>query len=261
MNEAEAAKQAYDVIIHMDEPRYWYFMIGSILIGYTVVQAFQKLTGARKERALRNLGIFMVLVCLVPPLYGLLSPDVTLNIHRNIPLHFCGINGWLVALNCFWKNQKVFTFSAFLGTIGGVHALLTPQLTIGDAPMILTHYYANHTAIVVIPIVMARAYGFRFPKWGWIWTYGVAAVLSTSVGVFNWYLNTFHPADITANYMYMWEAPKVDNPFVRNLAWPWYILPLHAALLLHLVVINFFYRWAMPLDALAEKSLAVRRFT
>jgi uncharacterized membrane protein YwaF len=167
----------------------------------------------------------------------------------------------LVALNCFWKNQKVFTFSAFLGTIGGLHALLTPQLTIGDAPMILTHYYANHTAIVVIPIVMARAYGFRFPKWGWIWTYGVAAVLSTSVGVFNWYLNTFHPADITANYMYMWEAPKVDNPFVRNLAWPLYILPLHAALLLHLVVINFFYRWAMPLDALAEKSWAVRRFT
>jgi hypothetical protein len=61
--------------------------------------------------------------------------------------------------------------------------------------------------------------------------------------------------------MYMWEAPKVDNPFVRNLAWPLYILPLHAALLLHLVVINFFYRWAMPFDALAEKSWAVRRFT
>ena len=30
MNEAEAVKQAYDVVIHMDEPRYWYFMIGSI---------------------------------------------------------------------------------------------------------------------------------------------------------------------------------------------------------------------------------------
>ena len=233
-------------------------MIGSFLIGYTVVQAFQKLTGARKERALRNLGIFMVLVCLVPPLYGLLSPDLTLNIHRNIPLHFCGINGWLVALNCFWKNQKVFTFSAFLGTIGGVHALLTPQLTIGDAPMILTHYYANHTAIVVIPIIMARVYGFRFPKWGWIWTYGVAAVLSTSVGVFNWYLNTFHPADITANYMYMWEAPKADNPFVElGSAMVYFAVARRAVLGGN----QFFHQWAMPLDALAEKSWAVRRFT
>ena len=261
MNEAEAIQQAYDVIVRMDEPRYWYCLISSVLVGYTVVQAYQKLTGSRKERALRNLGIFMIFVNLMPPLYGMLNPDVELTIHRNLPVHFCGINGWLVALNCFWKNQKVFTFSAFLGTIGGVHALLTPQLTIGDAPLILAQYYANHTAILVIPIIMARVYGFRFPKWGWAWTYAVAAVLSTSVGVLNWYLNTYHPAEISANYMYMWEAPKVDNPFVPDLAWPWYILPLHATLVLHLVVINFFYRWAMPLDALTEKSWAVRRFT
>ena len=261
MNEAEAVKQAYDVVIHMDEPRYWYFMLGSVLAGFVVVQAFQKLTGARKERALRNMGIFMVFVNLIPPLYGILNPDVDLTVHRNLPVHFCGINGWLLALNCFWKNQKVFTFSAFLGTIGGVHALLTPQLTIGDAPVILTHYYFNHTAIVVIPIIMARAYGFRFPQWGWIWTYLAAAVLSTSVGVFNWYLNTYHPADVTANYMYMWEAPKVDNPFVQDMAWPWYILPLHAALLLHLVVLNFCYRWGTPLELLAGKSWAVRRFS
>ena len=122
MNEAEAVKQAYDVVIHMDEPRYWYFMLGSVLAGFVVVQAFQKLTGARKERALRNMGIFMVFVNLIPPLYGILNPDVDLTVHRNLPVHFCGINGWLLALNCFWKNQKVFTFSAFLGTIGRVHA-------------------------------------------------------------------------------------------------------------------------------------------
>ena len=88
-----------------------------------------------------------------------------------------------------------------------------------------------------------------------------AALLSTSVGVFNWYLNTYHPADVTANYMYMWEAPKVDNPFVQDMAWPWYILPLHAALVLHLVIINFCYRWGTPLESLVGKSWAVRRFT
>ncbi|MBN31475.1 MAG: hypothetical protein CL845_05705 [Crocinitomicaceae bacterium] len=261
MNEAKTIQKAYDIVIRMDEPRYWYFLLGSFLAGFVVVQAFQKLRGERKERALRNMGIFMVCVNLVLPLYGMLHPDVDLSLHRNLPVHFCGINGLLVAFNCFWKNQKIFTFSAFLGTIGGLHALLTPQLTIGDAPVILTHYYFNHSAIIVIPIIMARAYGFRFPKWGWVWTYAAAAVLSTAVGGFNWYLNTFHPADVTANYMYMWEAPKVDNPFVQDMAWPWYILPLHAGLVLHLVVINFCYRWGTPMAALAEKSLWLRRFS
>ena len=82
MNEAEAIQQAYDVIVRMDEPRYWYCLISSVLVGYTVVQAYQKLTGSRKERALRNLGIFMIFVNLMPPLYGMLNPDVELTIHR-----------------------------------------------------------------------------------------------------------------------------------------------------------------------------------
>ena len=261
MDESNASQQAYDVVIHMDEPRYWYLILGSILAGFVVVQAFQKLTDNRKESALRAMGVVMIVANLVPLTYGLLSPEIELSVHRNLPVHFCALNGWLLAFNCFWKNQKVFTFSAFLGTIGGMHALLTPQLTIGDAPVILLHYYFSHTAIVVIPIIMARSYGFRFPKWGWIWTYAVAAVLSTSVGVFNWYLNAFHPAEISANYMYMWEPPKVDNPFVQDLAWPWYILPLHGALVLHLLVLNALYRWATPLDGLAGKSWWMRRFS
>jgi len=47
--------------------------------------------------------------------------------------------------------------------------------------------------------------------------------------------------------MYMTEPPKADNPFVfHDLAWPWYVLPLHAALVLHLLVLNALYRWRFP---------------
>jgi hypothetical protein len=61
--------------------------------------------------------------------------------------------------------------------------------------------------------------------------------------------------------MYMWEAPKVDNPFVQKAEWPWYILPLHAALVLHLLVINAGYRWGTPLEALAGEKWWRRRFS
>jgi hypothetical integral membrane protein (TIGR02206 family) len=181
--------------------------------------------------------------------------------HRNLPLHLCGVNYALVALNCFFKNERLFMFSAFTGTIGGVHALLTPQLTIGDAPLVLIDYYFKHTAIVVMPMVMARSFGFRFPKWGWIWTYSAVAVLTTVVGCFNWWLNTYFPGSISANYMYMWEAPKADNPFVFDLPRPWYILPLHGALILHLLVINALYRWGTPVPEIAGLSWVRRNFS
>ena len=31
----------------------------------------------------------------------------------------------------------------------------------------------------------------------------------------------------------------------RDLGWPWYVLPLHAALILHLLVLNALYRWRL----------------
>jgi uncharacterized membrane protein YwaF len=152
-----------------------------------------------------------------------------------------------VALNCFWRNRTVFLFTAFMGTIGGFHAILTPQLTVGDDLPILIHYYINHAALIFVPIVMSQSFGMRFPKWGWVTAYFISAGISTLMAGVNHGLNTLVPGEVLANYMYMTEAPKVDNPFVfHDLAWPWYVLPLHAALVLHLLVLNSLYRWRFP---------------
>ena len=65
----------------------------------------------------------------------------------------------------------------------------------------------------------------RFPKWGWVTAYFIAAGASTVMAGINMALNTYVPGDAVANYMYMTEPPKVDNPFVfHDLAWPWYVL-------------------------------------
>ena len=98
-----------------------------------------------------------------------------------------------------------------------------------------------------MPIIMFRHYGMRLPYRGWMKTYGFAVAISTVVGCINWLLNTYLPvpADQAANYMYMWEAPKVNNPLVRaDWGWPGYLAPLHVALIAHLIVINAIYRRA-----------------
>jgi len=247
----------YDVVIRMSEPRYWVLLVLSFLAGLALIRRFKGLQGASRDRALKQLGGVLLALQIGYQAVMLLDPGFEWTLHRSLPLHFCGINIWLVALNCFWKNRTVFLFTAFMGTIGGFHAILTPQLTVGDDLPILIHYYINHAALVFVPIVMSQSFGMRFPKWGWITAYFIAAGASTVMAGINMALNTYVPCDAVANYMYMTEPPKVDNPFVfHDLAWPWYVLPLHAALMLHLIVLNALYRWRFPAGGPSASSVA-----
>ena len=242
----------YDLVIHSDEPRYWGFLLGSLFLGILLVRFFSSLEEAQKTPMLKRFGVLLFMGNVTLPLYAILDPDQALTWHRSLPLHFCGMNYILIAVNCFARNRFIFMFTAFLGTIGGVHGILTPQLTVGDAPLVLVDYYLRHLSIIFLPIVMARSFGFQFVRYGWMFIYLSAAVISSSIGFFNWILNTLFSNEVVANYMYMWEAPKVDNPFVPEWPWPYYIFALHAGLNLNLLVINIIYRWLSPLESMVK---------
>ena len=209
----------YDVVIHMSEPRYWMLLVASLIGGLTLLNRFKRLSEGRKDRALKQLGWTLLALQVAYQFYMLLDPNFNWTVHRCLPLHFCGINIWLVALNCFWRHRTVFLFTAFMGTIGGFHAILTPQLTVGDAWPILIHYYINHAALIFVPVLMGQSLGMRFPKWGWMHAYLIAAILSTLMAGVNAGLNTWVPGEALANYMYMTEPPKVDNPSYFTI-WP-----------------------------------------
>ena len=57
-----------------------------------------------------------------------------------------------------------------------------------------------------------------------------------------------HPDGVMANYMYVWEIPQANNPLIIDLPWPWYLAPLHVALLGHLIVVNALFRWLLPTE-------------
>ena len=136
----------YDVVIRMSEPRYWVLLAGSLLAGWALIRRFQSIDEVVKDRALKQLGGVLLLLQVGYQGWMLFDETFDWTIHRSLPLHFCGINIWLVALNCFWRNPTVYLFTAFMGTIGGAHAILTPQLTVGDDMPILIHYYINHAS-------------------------------------------------------------------------------------------------------------------
>lgn len=231
----------------MSEPRYWVMLLSCVGAGLWAVRYFHRNLGD-SVRARKGLGIFMLGLQGIDLLLALFHPDIGFSIHRSLPLHFCGLNTLLIGFNCFWMNRAIFSFSAFMGMIGGAHSVLTPQLPSGDLLPLLLLFYIKHAALVFVPIIIARSYGLQFRKYDWIRTYGWSVGISTVVMGFNALLNLQfpHPNGLVANYMYVWEAPMADNPLVFDWPWPWYLAPLHVALLVHLILINAAFRRWLP---------------
>ena len=96
------------------------------------VAAFQRLDLNRRSRGLTQVGLTLISLQVAYQVYMLVSQILN---GRCTAACLCtfGISIWLVALNCFWRHRTVYLFTAFMGTIGGFHAILTPQLTVGDA--------------------------------------------------------------------------------------------------------------------------------
>ena len=68
----------------------------------------------------------------------------------------------------------------------------------------------------------------------------------------HWLMHVEHrvgPDGLVANYMYVWEIPQANNPLLIDWPWPWYLAPLHVALLVHLIVVNALFRRFLPVSS------------
>ncbi len=236
-----------DVIIAPSEPRYWIALGSCLVIGLFLTRFVHRQKG-KHPGILRAMGATMLGFQLIDLALALTHSDLGFSVHRSLPFHFCGLNAILLGCLCFKMSRTVFAFAGFMGMIGGFHSVVTPQLPSGDALPLFVLFYAKHAALVFVPIILSRSFGFRFRRWDWLRAYGLAVLASTIMMGFNAILNLGfpHPQGLVANYMYVWEAPVADNPLVFDWGWPWYLLPLHVALLVHLVVINALFRKGLP---------------
>ena len=234
----------YDVAILPTEMRYWIMMGCALFIGWVFIKSFDNISVENRNYYLKRLGFAIIAIQIFLPVYTILNPFQTFSFHRSLPLHFCGLNFWLLALNCFIRNRKLFVYTFFMSILGGFYSLLTPLLTVGDSPFVMIHYILVHTGLFVVPIVMIRVYGMRLSSFDWLRAYLFAAVISTLMVFINGFINCFDSPDgVLANYMFVSEAPHVKNPFLfPSLGWPLYLVPVHFALLLHMLVINMIYR-------------------
>ena len=140
-------------------------------------------------------------------------------LHEDLPLHLCSISNIILCVILFIpKNNKLFEFLFYCGFLGGLMAILTPQINYYDGGVFMYfEYYISHGSIMLIPLFMYYHLEMKLSKYSWLKTFIILNFLMIFIMPLNYLIGS------GSNYMYLAESPKIDNPLVFG-DWPYYIL-------------------------------------
>ena len=140
----------------------------------------------------------------------------TWDIQYNLPIQLCGISSLICCVLPFIKKKKkLFEFVYYTGIIGGVMAILTPQMNYFDGTIrYYLNFYVSHSLIITLPIFMFLHLDMKLPRLSWFKLWINLNILMAIIMPINFLLDS--------NYMYVNAPPEVDNPLVIG-DWPYYI--------------------------------------
>ncbi len=141
----------------------------------------------------------------------------TWDLQYNLPLQLCGISSIICCILPFIKKKnKLFQFVYYSGVIGGIMAILTPQMNYFDFSLrYYLNYYVSHSLIIALPLFMYLHLGMKLPKLSWFKIWIHLNILMIIIMPINFALGS--------NYMYVNAPPQVKNPLVMG-DWPYYLL-------------------------------------
>ena len=141
----------------------------------------------------------------------------TWDVQYNLPIQLCGISSLICCVLPFIKKKdKLFQFVYYTGVIGGIMAILTPQMNYFDGSLrYYLNYYVSHSLIIVLPIFMFLHLDLKLPRFSWFKIWIHLNILMAIIMPINFLLDS--------NYMYVNAAPEVSNPLVIG-EWPYYLL-------------------------------------
>ena len=224
------------------------FIVGIILIGKTV-------SSKNKNRLSLGLAILFIFEFVFMELYHHYTN--TWIITDSLPLHLCGLMWFVSIYILITKKQWAFEMMLFIGMPGGLHSLLTPELTHGNDLLHKIDFFVGHGGLVLIPFYCIFVLDMWPRKYSWLNSFLKLQVLVVIVFLANLLINYLEfgslmlpnnvnnltTAASTSNYMYLLNPPLADNPLIPPETsffgkWPYYILIFELAVFLHALIIN-----------------------
>ena len=203
----------YVVEFMTDEWKTW-TLFSLIFISVPLIVA-RFLNRKQKIQVTYLIGVIMILDFLTENGGYIISG--TWYVQYNLPIQLCGISSLICCVLPFIKNKdKLFQFVYYTGVIGGIMAILTPQMNYFDGSLrYYLNYYVSHSLIIVLPIFMFLHLDLKLPKFSWFKIWIHLNILMAIIMPINFLLDS--------NYMYVNAAPEVSNPLVIG-EWPYYLL-------------------------------------
>lgn len=211
---------------------WWWGLISAIIFICLGIIAVKKSPNRIRQSLLNTLGIILLVEVVITHIY-LLFFQGTWSLQDSLPLHLCRISVIIAGLALISKNQKLYEWSVYLGLPGGLHSILTPELTQGNSGWMMFDYYFTHSMLLFTPIILTF-FNERKPQRN--------AILNAFIYV-NLLVIIVFPLNyiLNSNYMYLAQKPIAKNPFLIG-KWPWYILGLELAGILHMFIMDAVFR-------------------
>src|SRR5690606_7291799 len=140
-----------------------------------------------------------------------------------LPFQLCSIMVWLSAAALLTRVHKLYDAVFFLGLLGALQAMLTPNLDYGFPHFRYFHFFIAHIAIISASLFLLLVERYR-PTFGSV----MRALL--------WLHVLAIPAAITnmaagTNFMFLARKPSTPSLLDLLAPWPWYLLQLEAVAL------------------------------
>lgn len=142
----------------------------------------------------------------------------------SLPFQLCSIMMWLSAVLLITRNRKLYEVTFFLGIMGALQALLTPNLDETFPQFRYFHFFIAHSAIVGASVFMTVVEGFRpkvssvFRAIGWLHVLAIPAAITNSLA--------------GTNFMFLARKPNTASLLDLLAPWPWYLLQLELVALI-----------------------------
>ncbi|MFC5531340.1 TIGR02206 family membrane protein [Cohnella yongneupensis] len=142
----------------------------------------------------------------------------------SLPFQLCSIMVWVSAALLLTRNKKLYEIAFFLGILGALQALLTPDLDATYYEFRYFHFFLAHGAIISASIYMTAVTGWRptaasvFRAIGWLHVLAVPAAITNALA--------------GTNFMFLARKPSSGSLLDLLSPWPWYLLQLEVVALL-----------------------------
>ncbi|GMK41556.1 ABC transporter permease [Paenibacillus sp. CCS19] len=195
---------------------HWAALAACVLLCMGIITFRRQLRVGRRSRIAAAV-IAAVLAGLETALYITYTMDGEWTVW-SLPFELCTMTLWLSVIMLLTRNRILYSIVVYLGTLGALQAMLTPDLAEAFPQFRYFHFFLGHIGIIAASVYMTAVLQMR------------PTLRSLPIAVLTLHLLAIPGAIVNSvagtNYMFLARKPEGGSMLDWLGPWPWYLLEL-----------------------------------